>query len=157
MHQFWIIFIEKLIAVFLCFCFGVLKFVFEKRNMDSIHLYMFKTFGYDPCRSMFLIPKDIKPTGTILGSWLTQSCLQESAGFWTFTKPPPTSKLHSFLLRWPDVVWHGLCISLGLTWGIKRKKINEFDWSLHGEKEVKAVILNFSYIWSVRFKTCEKS
>lgn len=133
-------------------------FALGKGDMDSNgHLYMSKAYWYDPCKGMFLIFIYLKPTSTITGSWLAQCCLQERTGFWIFTKLPPTSELYFILLRWPAAVWYGLCIPLGLTWGTKEKKISEFDWSLHREKEVKAVIPNFSYIWNVRFKICETS
>lgn len=135
-----------------CFVFWFF-FAFEEGAMESnTHLYTSKAYWYDPCKSIFQIP-----TSTVLGSWLTHCCLLERAGFWIFTKPPPTSKLCSFLWRWPDVVWHGLCTPLGLTWGIKGKKISEFDWSLHRVKKVKAVIPNFSYIRNRRLKVCGKS
>lgn len=149
MHQFWtIIFMENI--------YDNVFYLWRGRYGEQhMSVCVQGLLVWPSARACFEYSGTLKPTNTVLGSWPTHCCLLERAGFWIFTKPPPTSELCSFLYRWPDVVWHRLCTPLGLTWGIKGKKLSEFDWSL--QPKVKVVILHFSYIWNIRLKICGKS
>ena len=89
---------------FVCFCFALGRGGIYFCKDGNIHLHMSRTYCYDPCKIMSLIPSNKQPTSTVLGSWLTQ-CLLRKGWFLNLYKTPSPIWALLFSLK---MTWHCL-------------------------------------------------